>query len=139
LPISTESPNASVSSIVSIVKDEAKALGASFEIEKHVKQNISEEIQALAKLAKRKFRIKLRWVRDDSLVQAGVTAGTGYIETEWQVRLKSSGTFAVPPEPPFHWRVYATAENPAFSPGSILDESLLRTLIREKLGSQQRP
>jgi hypothetical protein len=80
-----------------IVKDEAKALGASFKIEKHVKQNISEEIQALAKLAKRKFRIKLRWVRDDSLVQAGVTAGTGHIETEWQIRLKSSGTFAYLP------------------------------------------
>jgi hypothetical protein len=128
-----------VSSIVLIVKDEAKALGASFEIERHVKRNISEEIRALAKLAKRKFRIKLRWVRDDSLVQAGVTAGDGHIEKEWQLRLKSSGTFVVPPEPPFHWRVYATAENPALSPGSILDESLLRILIREKLVSQLRP
>ena len=128
-----------MSSIVLIVKDEAKALGASFEIERHVKQNISEEIRALATLAKRKFRIKLSWVRDDSLVQAGVTAGTGHIEKEWQLRLRSSDTFAVPPEPPFHWCVYATAENPALSPGSILNESLLRVLIREKLVSQQRP
>jgi hypothetical protein len=139
VPISTDTPNASVSSILLIIKDEAKVLGAAFEIERHIKKNISEEIQALAKLGKRKFRITLAWVRDGSLVQAGITAGTGYIETESHLRLKCSGTFAVPPEPPFHWHIFAISENPASSLGSILDESLLRTLIREKLISPPRP
>jgi hypothetical protein len=139
VPISTESPNASVSSILLIIKDEAAALEASFEIERQTKKNISEEIRVLARLAGRKFRLTLSWVRDDSILQSGLMAGHGYIEKEWQLRLKSDGKVVSPPEPPFHWRIYATAENPAFALGSILDESLLLTLIREKLVSQQRP
>lgn len=138
MQISTDTPNSAVSSLLLIIQDEAAALNAVFEIEEHDKRTISEEIQVLVKCGARKFRIRLNWVRDDSLSRGGIGVGNGYIETEWELRLKSAGTSIVPPQPPFYWHLFARGEeSPTSSPGNILDGSLLRSLMREKLVSSE--
>jgi hypothetical protein len=132
-----DSPDNSVLSILQIVKEEGDSLGAIVAVEEHEEKNISNKVRVSIKTNEKVFRITLSSVRNECLNQGAGVLGHGYIQADWEMRLKPA---KYPPQPPFVWHMKRIltdeekAEGLPFPPKRILDAPLLRSLIREKLG-----
>lgn len=128
-----------VKGILHIIDNEASAHGAVVAREKGEKKKISSEAVVSARLSGHVFRITLSWVWDRSKSQAGRLLGTGYIETDWDLRLEPLDD-SIPIQPPFVWRVFPSDRGiRKSSHPDILDEKRLRALIRQKLGVELHP
>jgi hypothetical protein len=138
-----DSPNKSALSILRIVKAEAADLGVAVTVEENEEKKISNRVRISLKMNGKVFRLTLAWVRDECLDQAGVL-GNGYIQTDLHLRLRCkevrhpSDKYG---QPPFLWHVERDLTDeerragPPFPPERILDETLLGSVIREKLAA----
>jgi hypothetical protein len=130
--IPDDSPDNTVLKMQMILEEEAEDLGAAFEIEKDKEGDIDHKMVMSLKLGQKIFRMTISWARDECLAQG--FSGSGYIETEWELKLRSPSV-SFPPVPPFRWHLKPRKNDaPPFVPERILDGPLLRSLIRQKLG-----
>src|SRR5205807_238769 len=136
-----DSTDNSVFSILRIIKEEGTILNATTAIEETEEKNISNTVRVSLKINDKVFRITLSWVRNECLEQGSIL-GTGYIQTDWKLRLRAD---SYPWRKPFLWHMeriltdQELAAGPPFPPKRILDETLVRSLIREKLGAPPLP
>lgn len=125
--------------VVRIIEAEAGSYGAEIKQESAQKKKMSSEAVISARLGTNVFRMWLNCVWDRSINRAGQMLGIAYIETEWEFRLEPESD-SLPVQPPFVWRVVRSdgASQKLVRP-DILEENLLRGLIRQKLCVEQHP
>ena len=115
--------------LLTLMREEAKRLGAAFAIEHHRRGNVTEEISASVTRGEKAFRITMQYVRNDAIRDHYLPAGWAHIETDWELRLRPD------PDPAnaghFLWYRQRSDENETVP--SLVDESWLRGMIREKL------
>jgi hypothetical protein len=147
LGIPDDSPENTVRQIKSILAEEAKLLGASFECEER-RINLSNELDITVELNDRRFNISLLWVHSSDLPLTTATIGNGCISSprldmellhgdprEDVMNLQLGwNPGEVPPGPPFRWGLYSEDSNyMTQKPDRILDGALLRRLLRDAL------
>ncbi len=143
--IPDDTPENIVRSMLAIIDDEVKALGAVVEREtKREGLSISETIDV--SLGDVSVRILLNYVESSKLHLAKISIGTGsfcsgwskkddsWIGEHWRMKLLPAETFSPVIKPPFRWGLYPRdASLQGDEPTHILDGQLLRTLLRERL------
>lgn len=128
-----------VKDLVRIIEEEAAVHGATVAQESGERKKVSSEAVISARIGSDVFRITLNWVWDRSKDRAGGLLGTGYIETDWDLRLEPLND-PIPLRPPFVWHVLPSRRENRKSPHpDILDEDWLRALIRQRLGVEPHP
>jgi hypothetical protein len=137
LPVDYTSTTDAASAILRVLEDEEQRLSAVLKIERHEKNERTNEIVISLKKGGGTFRITFNWVRDEHVSNHGFHLGNGYIEKEWDLRLGPVKR-ELPVAPPFVWELRSHDESiPSASHPQTLTESWLRQFIQKKLAIQE--
>ncbi|SRR5216684_2423291 len=135
--MSYNSTDDAAKAILKSLEDEEQEISAVLKIERTEKKAKSNRMMVSLKKGGQTFRITFDWVLDEHIAYHGFHLGNGYIEREWDLRLRPEKS-EFPVVPPFFWELRSRDE--AIQKGSypdILTEDWLRRIIRKKLAIPQ--